>query len=193
MGLFSKLFGQKNQDGKAQSVTDKSFADKQPDVKTYENVVHQIVVSEFLQTNLKLKLKQAFEDPRSFYDENDEFILSDRGLTFPDDTTLTPKFVLIDTLQDQHQMAEIDWKEDEGEIRFAINRIMKVKNYTTVSEELKYDSLDTSEVLAKINDDELKPMDYSLEILDIDSDSYVFTVVPLEKHHEVAALFFKLK
>lgn len=66
MGLFSKLFGQKNQDGKAQSVTDKSFADKQPDVKTYENVVHQIVVSEFLQTNLKLKLKQAFEDHNHF-------------------------------------------------------------------------------------------------------------------------------
>lgn len=187
MGLFSKLFGQKNQDEKAQNVND------EPDLKTYENVVHQIAVSESLQTDLKLKLKQAFENPNSFYDENDEFILSDRGLTFPDNTALTPKFVLIDTLIDHDQMAEIDWKEDESEIRFAINRIMKVKNYMTVSEELKYDSLDTSEVLSKINDDELKPVDYSLGILDIDSDSYVFTIVPLEKHQQVSELFSNLK
>lgn len=187
MGLFSKLFGQKNQDEKAQNVTD------QPNLKTYENVVHQIVVSESLQNDLKLKLKQAFENPNSFYDDNDEFILSDRGLTFPDDTALTPKFVLIDTLIDHDQMAEIDWKEDESEIRLAINKILKAKNYTTVSEELQYDNLDTSEIINKISDNELKPMRYSLEILDIDSDSYVFTVVPLEKQQVVSALFSKLK
>lgn len=193
MGFFSKLFGQKNQNEKAQTVTPNSTADEQSDLKTYEKIVHQIVVSEVLQNDLKLKLKQAFENPNSFYDENDEFILSDRGLTFPNDTAVTPKFVLIDTLIDHHQMAEVDWKEDESEIRFAINRILKAKNYTTVSEELKYDNLDTSEIINKISDNELKPMRYSLEILDIDSDSYVFTVVPLEKHQVVSALFSELK
>ena len=194
MGLFSKLFGRKSENKSASELTRSAVSQKtSADLKMYEEIVNHIVVSEALQTSLKIKLKQAFEDPKSFYDDDNEFILSERGLTYPNDVALTPKFVLIDTMEDEDQMAEVDWKEDEDEIRFAINRIMKAKNYTTVLEALKYNILDTPEVLSKINDDELKPMGYSLEILDIDSDSYVFTIVPLEKHQQVSELFSNLK
>ena len=155
--------------------------------------MNHIAVSEVLQKDLKIKLKQAFENPKSFYDDDNEFILSDRGLTYPDDVALTPKFVLVDTMQDENQMAEIDWKEDEDEIQYAINRILKAKNFANISSEAKYDDSETFDILHLINDNELKLLGYSLEILDIDSDSYVFTIVPLEKHQDVATLFLRLK
>lgn len=58
---------------------------------------------------------------------------------------------------------------------------------------MKYADLDISEIIKKINDDELKPMGHSLEILDINSDSYVFTIIPIDKHLDVSELFLKLK
>lgn len=194
MGFFSNLFGQRSRDKTKPSTSDKSLTNNpKTDFALYEETVDHIVVSESLQSDLKLKLKQAFEDPRSFYDDDNEFILSERGLTYPDDVALTPKFVLIDTMEDEDQIAEVDWKEDEDEIRFAINRIMKAKNYATISDELKYAVLDTLEIIKKINHDELKPMGHSLEILDINSDSYVFTIIPIDKHRDVSELFLKLK
>lgn len=194
MGLFSKLFGRKNEDKSASELMRSAVSDKtSADLKMYQETVDHIVVSESLESDLKLKLKQAFADPRSFYDDDNEFILSERGLTYPDNVALTPKFVLIDTMEDEDQMAEVDWKEDEDEIRFAINRIMKAKNYPTISDEVKYADLDTSEIIKKINDDELKPMGHFLEILDINSDSYVFTIIPIDKHQDVSELFLKLK
>lgn len=194
MGFFSNLFGQKSKDETTSNATNKSLADNTKlDFALYEETVNHIVVSEALQKDLKLKLKQAFEDPKSFYDDDNEFILSERGLTYPADVALTQKFVLIDTLQDEHQMAEVDWKEGEDEIRFAINAILEAKNYTTISNDVKYDDSETFDILNLINDNELKSIGYSLEILDIDSDSYVFTIVPLEKYQEVTILFSKLK
>lgn len=194
MGLFSNLFGQKSKDKTPFSAIDKSLTENtKADFAIYEETVNHIAVSEVLKNDLKLKLKQAFENPKSFYDDDNEFILSDRGLTYPDDVALTPKFVLVDTMQDENQMAEIDWKEDEDEIRYAINRILKAKNFANISSEAKYDDSETFDILHLINDNELKSVGYALEILDIDSDSYVFTIVPLEKHQEVATLFSKLK
>jgi hypothetical protein len=108
MGFLSKLLGQKQ------------AATKRPNFEFYERVVDYTVVSDSLRDDLKIKLKQAFEDPKSFYDHHNEFKLSDRGLTYPKDTLLTPKFVLVDTLQDNGQMAEVDWKEEESEIRTGI-------------------------------------------------------------------------
>lgn len=194
MGFFSNLFGQKGKDETTVNAIDKSLDDNtNPDFALYEETVNHIAVSETLQNDLKLKLKQAFEDPKSFYDDDNEFILSERGLTYPDDVALTPKFVLIDTMEDEDQMAEVDWKEDEGEIRFAINAILEAKNYATISNDVKYDDSETSDILNLINDNELRSAGYSLEILDIDSDSYVFTIVPLENHQNVSELFLKLK
>ncbi|WDF48375.1 hypothetical protein PQ459_07815 [Chryseobacterium sp. KACC 21268] len=194
MGLFSNLFGQKSKDEAKSNATDQFSTDKtKTDFTLYEETVNHITISEALQTSLKLKLKQAFEDPKSFYDDDNEFKLSERGLTYPEDVALTPKFVLIDTMQDEDQMAEVDWKEDEDEIRYAINRILEAKNYASLSSGSKYDDNETFDILNHINDKELKSIGYSLEILDIDSDSYVFTIVPLEKHQEVATLFSQLK
>lgn len=197
MGLFSKLFGQK--ENKAKELLKKDNAKPiavsiKSNFEFFEKVVDNIVVSETLQKDLKIKLKQAFENPKSFYDDNNEFILSERGLTFPQDTLLTPKFVLVDTLQENEQMAEVDWKEEEEEIRFAINAIIKAKNYNIkLSDGTKYDDNDTFEIIELIDKEELNPLGYSLQILDIDSDSYVFTIVPLEKQQEVETMFTILK
>ncbi|QHT66464.1 hypothetical protein GXP67_07245 [Rhodocytophaga rosea] len=197
MGLFSSLFRQKQND-KFVSPTD---VKKQPDVLTtetnfefYEKIVEVIVVSETLKNKLKTRLKQAFEKPNSFYDVNNNFILSERGLTYPKDKSLTPKFVLIDILQDNNQMAEVDWKEEEEDIRFALNRILEAKNYGFISSEASnFGYKDTLEMIELINKEEIKSLGYSVEMLDINSDSYVFTVVPLERQQEVAAMFAKLK
>lgn len=197
MGLFSKLFGQK--ENKAKELLKKDNAKPiavsiKPNFEFFEKVVDNIVVSETLQKDLKIKLKRAFENPKSFYDDNNEFILSERGLTFPQDTLLTPKFVFVDTLQENEQMAEVDWKEEEEEIRFAINAIIKAKNYNIkLSDGTKYDDNDTFEIIELIDKEELNPLGYSLQILDIDSDSYVFTIVPLEKQQEVETMFAILK
>ena len=170
MGLFSKLFGYKKND-KYSKVTKPTF-------EIYEKLIDIIVVSETLQSELKIKIKEAFDNPKSFYNDTNGFILSERGLTFPKDTLLTPKFVLLDILQDNDQMIEVDWKEDEEEIRFALNKIIKAKNYNfTLGNNSIYDNNDTFEIIKLIDKKELNPFGFSLEILDIDSDSYVFTVI----------------
>lgn len=106
MGFFSKLFGQKtNVKNEALPVNNSA------DLHLYEKITDAVAVSEALKSELKKQLKQAFEDPKSFYDNDNEFILSERGLTFPANANLTAKFVLVDTLIDNDQMAEVDWKK----------------------------------------------------------------------------------
>jgi len=183
MGFFSKIFGHNGDKG-----------EKHPNLEFYEEVVDNIIVSEALKSELRIKLKQSFENPKSFYDDKNEFILSERGLRYPKDILLTPKFVLIDTLENNDQMAEVDWKETEEEIRSSINRIIKAKNYSLkLNEDNRYDDTDTFEIIKSINDKELNPLGYYLEILDINSDSYVFTVVPLDQHQVVKKIFEKLR
>lgn len=194
MGLFSKLCGKKNEDRTIAEDTKSVSKIISSPIELYEQLIHIIVVSETLKSDLKIKLKQALENPQLFYDDQDEFILSERGLTYPDDRLLTPKFVLIDTLIDNNQMAEVDWKEDEEEIRFAINSIISAKKYSiNLSDKTIYDNEDTSEIIALIDKEELQSVGYCLKILDIDSDSYVFTVVPLSKQDEVSDFFAQLQ
>jgi len=189
MGFFSKLFRQK-----AIDKNEPLPLNTPTDLQHYQQITEVVVVSEALKNELKQKLKQAFENPKSFYDSDNEFILSERGLTFPAKANLTAKFVLVDTLIDNDQMAEVDWKEDEEEVRFAINRILKAKNYgVALADECKYEDNETFEILEEIDTQELKPKGFSLEILDIDSDSYVFTIVPLTNHEEVSKMFNQIK
>lgn len=191
MGLFSKLFGQKNKDITTADNTVRNTT--VPNLELYENLVNRIVVSEKLKADLKIKIKQAFENPKSFYDDQNDFILSERGLSFPDDAFITPKFVLIDTLINNNQMAEVDWKEEEDEIRFVINRIVNEKKYGfKLSDQPIYDHNETFEIIELIDKEELKSLGYSLEMIDIDSDSYVFTIVPLAKQQEVSHFFAQL-
>lgn len=195
MGFFSKLFG--SRDNKhplpANSNVPQATATK-PDYKLYETLSTTLVDDEALRKTLQQQLKKAFEAPESFFDAAGEFILSDRGLTYPAALPLAPKFVLVDTLMEHDLMTEIDWKSDEEEIRFAINRIIKSKDYPfALTEEDRYEGMDTYETIAQINDKELQIAGYSLEILDIDSDSYVFTIVPIAQQAMVAALFARLK
>ena len=190
MGFLSKLFG-KEQNDKSKPENQKPAI---ADITFYEKVIDRIAVSDELKNDLKRALKQAFEDPKSFYDDNNEFILSDRGLKYPKDTLLTAKFVLIDTLQDNGQMAEVDWKEEESEIRIAVNEILKAKEYDfALSYDDLYEDKDTDEIIQLIDQKELKPNGYSLALLDINSDSYVFTIVPLNEKNEVAEMFAILK
>lgn len=181
MGFFSNIFGRKQID---------KFI---PDLAFYENVVDHIVISETLKSDLKANLKKAFEDPKSFYDHNNEFILY-RGLTYPQDTLLTAKFVLIDILEVNAQMAEVDWKEDESEIRLSLNEIRGSKNYDfTLSENDLYEGYSTGEIIKLIDEKELNIQGYSIEVLDINADSYVLTIVPLNNKQEVKLMFEKLK
>ena len=91
-------------------------------------------------------------------------------------------------------MAEVDWKEEESEIRIFLNEIGMAKNYGfTISEDDLYEGYDTGEIIKLIDEKELKEQGYSIEILDINSDCYVFTIVPLSDKHEVKAMFEKLK
>ncbi|MHC5310366.1 DUF6630 family protein [Myroides sp. LJL116] len=195
MGIFSKFFGIAKTSKSETTLNDKSTpVESKINVEFYQKLIDTIVTSESLKNELKIKIQQAFKNPKSFYDEDDEFILSERGLTFCEDDSLTPKFVLVDTLKDNDQMAEVDWKEDEHEIRFVLNKIIKAKGYNfKLSEDLSYQNNQTFEIIELINEKELKPIGFSLEILDIDSDSYVFTVIPSENQKEVQWMFDTLK
>lgn len=163
------------------------------DISFYQDLVGQIAVSEELQMELRAILKQAFDDPKSFYNESGDFILSERGLTYSIHSGLTAKFVLVDKMIAAKQMMEVDWKEAEKEIRIWILEMAKAKGYDLpLSTEKRY-TVDTFETIFFISDKELEPMGYCLEILDIDSDSYVITIVPLEKQQMVHDMFEKLK
>ena len=81
-------------------------AKKQIDLEFYQEVVDAIAVSGAFQNGLKTLLSEAFKKPRSFYDEDGEFILSERGLTFSRHRDSTPKFVLIDKMIGANQIAE---------------------------------------------------------------------------------------
>ena len=165
----------------------------QPDLlPVYLMLINYVAVPQAVKEEVHTSLIQAFENPKSFYDEEDEFILSDRGLTFATHKNLTPKFVFIDKLIEANQMAEVDWKADEEQIRFSINKILAAKNFDfKLLDEIKY-SVDALGIIQSINNLELKPAGYALALLDIDSDSYVFTVVLLTMQKEVEELFAQL-
>jgi len=187
MGIFSKLFGQ-NENSK--------FKPKQPllDLIFYEALVDRIAVSDNLKRELKDELKKAFEKPKSFYDDNNEYILTDRGLRYSKGVSETAKFVLIDTLIDNGQMAEVDWKEEENEIRVFLNEIRIAKNYDlTIDDEDLHEGYNTGEILKLIDEKELKAQGYSLVILDINSDSYVFTIVSFNQKHEIEEMFVAMR
>jgi hypothetical protein len=185
MGFFANLFS-------GQQRNDSPLAG-QPDLDFYEKLVDNVAASDEFQIELKAALKMAFQDPKTFYDDSGEISLSDRGLNYLRDGSSTPKFVLIDKMLAVGQMAEVDWKEEEEEIRFSIIEIAKAKGYDMhISTDDTY-SMDTDKIIKSINDNEIKPLGYCLEILDINSDSYVFTIVPLDKQQLVRGMFDKLK
>lgn len=197
MGFFDRLFGRNKGSKPAQQPEPRPVPVTEPVITglaLYEKVVDLITVSGELRADLKSKLKEAFEHPASFYDDMNEFILSERGLTYPEDSSKTPKFVLIDTLIEYHEMAEVDWKECEEEIRFSLTTIISAMEYNLeFTLEDRYEGSHTYEVLEQIDRLELQPGGYALAILDIQSDCYVFTVVPLNKRDEVVSLFDQLK
>ncbi len=181
MGFLSNIFGKK-QEGKTK-----------PDFQFYEKIIELIVVSNALKKTLKTNLKQAFEEPKSFYDDNYEFILSERGLTYPKDSLDTSKFVLIDIMEANGEMTEIDWKEEESEIRIYLNEIILAKNYDfAITYDDLYEKSRTDKIIKLIDEKELKPLGYSIVDLDIGSDSYVLTIVPSIIAEEVKMMFDKL-
>lgn len=182
MGFLSNLFGQR-----------KNNVCK-PDFSFYEGLIERITISGTLRNDLKREIKLALEDPKSFYDDSNEFILSERGLTYPSDAELTPKFVLIDILQNNGEMAEADWKEEESEIRILLNEIRMAKNFDfAISDDDLYEDKDTGEIIKLIDERELQTQGYTIALLDINSDSYVFTVVPLNAKQETEMMFKKLE
>ena len=166
-----------------------------PSIELYEDIISSIVVSEALKNELTIKIKQAFEEPEIFYDPEGKCILSERGINYSNEGKLTPKFVLIDTLIDNDQMIEVDWKEDEEDVRYGLNKIIESKGYGfQISEDSLYEEDDeTFEIIYSISDEELQPLGYSIEMIDINSDSHVLTIIPLGIQEVVKGLFEKLK
>ncbi|WP_288428038.1 DUF6630 family protein [uncultured Spirosoma sp.] len=169
------------------------FKSKPVDLALPNKMIDLIAVSEKVRNELKVKLGQAVSNPKSFYDFKGNFYLSDRGLTYPKDADKTAKFVFVDTLIENGQMAEVDWKEEEAEMRFAINQILRAKHYDfIVSQDTVFvDGEDTLDMITQINDKELALAGYSLQSVDINSDSYVFTIVPISQAEEVRQLLMK--
>lgn len=181
MGFLSNLFGRGNIDN------------SNDDFAFYERLIESITISDTLRSELKIDIKQALENPKSFYDDNNDYILSERGLTYTEDAKRTVKFVLIDTLQDNGEMAEVDWDEEEYEIRILLNEMRIAKNYDfTITDDDLYEGKTTEEIIKLIDERELQTQGYTIELLDIDSDSYVFTIVPLDIKQEVNMMFKKL-
>lgn len=161
----------------------------------YEEVVDSVVSSERIKNELKIKLKESFENPKLFYNEKNKFKLSELGLVYPNDILLTAKFVLVDTLIANNQMAEVDWKASEDEVRSAINGIISAKRYDIDLEKGNRSAykINTFEIITSIDNEELKPSGFCLELIDINSDSYVFTIVPLDKCEVIKRMFEKMR
>lgn len=101
---------------------------------------------------------------------------------------------MIDTLLGNGEMVEADWKDQEYEIRTLLHEIRIVKNYNfTISDDDLYEDHEVEEILKLIDEKELQPQGYSIEILDINSDSYVFTIIALADKEEVKNSFAQLK
>jgi hypothetical protein len=195
MGFFSNFFSKREQHPSAAQPQPAARADgPTAELSVYNQLVTAIVFSDTLRRETLARVTRAFEAPRSFYDENARYVLAERGLYYPQSAALTAKLVFIDTLMEHQQMAEVDWKEDEAEIRACIRMIMQAKQFLiSIAAEEQYSDEYTHEVIELIDEDELMPAGYSLQMLDINSDSYVFTIVPLTQAETVAALFAKLK
>lgn len=162
-------------------------------IEFYQDLIDEIAVSNKLQIELKTIVNQAIDHPESFYDESGNFILSPRGLTYSGHRQLTSKFVLVDKMIAAKQMVEVDWKEAEEDIRIWISEIAKTKGYRfDLSLDKKYAG-DTFDSIISIDEKELQPEGYCLEMINIDSDSYVFTIIPLSKQPVVRNMFDKIK
>ena len=164
-------------------------------IELYEDIINSIAVSETLKNELKIKIKQAFENPEVFYNTKGKYILSERGIKYSDEGKFTPKFVLIDTLIDNDQMIEVDWEEAEEDVRYGLNKIIESKGYKfQISEDNLYDEDDeTHEIIYSIDDEELQPLGYCIEMINIDSDSHILTIVPLSIQQKVKELLKKLE
>lgn len=169
------------------------FKSKPVDLALHNKVIDLIAVSDNVRNELKEKVGQAVSNPKSFYDFKGNFYLSERELTYPKDAAETAKFVLVDTLMENGQMAEVDWKEEEAEMRFAINQILRAKHYDFIvrQDTVFVEGDDTLDMITQINDKELTLAGYSLQLVDINSDSYVFTIVPIAQAEEVRQLLMK--
>lgn len=195
MGWFSRFFGlDRNGENKPQPSSPPTAPLTPPDLEYYLGVVDSVVVSDSLMSALRESLERAFDDPGSIYEDGGDFNLSERGLTYPADAGLTPKYVFVDSLLDRDEMSELDWKAEEGDVRFALNHVLKARACgLQLSLDEQYDDADTYEVLEKIDEAELRPSGWALAFLDHDGDSYLITVVPLDRQQEIEAMFDRLR
>ncbi len=181
MGLFSKLFTRKEK-----TIVDYAF---------YQRLINTIVVSKELKVNVLRSVKKIFENDPKHYDPHIRSDLSQRGLTTKIPKNVIAEFILINQLIDQDEMTELDWKEEESEIRLSIKAIIVAKNYNCkLSLTDKFGkNTNIEKILEVIKKEEMEPFGYTIEDLDINSDSYVLTVVPLHLKKTVRMMFDDLK
>lgn len=190
MGWLTRIFGAKHQPAAPPARPALPAASR---LAIYNQLLAELVAEPALRATVYAAVARAFADPQSFYDEHHEYTLAMRGLTFPRHAALTPKFVLIDMLCSHNLLAEVDWKEAEDEIRQQVRAIMQARQYpVVVSIEEQYEDEPTHEVIYLLDHEELGPNGYSLQTLDIQADSYVFTIVRQEAAARVQELFRQL-
>ncbi|GAA4317171.1 DUF6630 family protein [Flaviaesturariibacter amylovorans] len=199
MGFFTRLLWGRKAEARRAAMRRLAAGEEtempSPNRPSYLRLIELIAHGEYVRQEVREAVGRAFDDPKSFFDANGNYKPAERGLRFPADLPLAPKFVLIDTLAAHGQMAEVDRNEPgEEEIRTAVTEILMAKEIPVrPSREVGDDpDCDPGTLLWNIHQSELEPEGYALVLLDINTDSYVFTVVASEHQAEVTALFAKL-
>jgi hypothetical protein len=191
--LLANLFGitkKSNND----SATDK------PDYKDYIALAKKIVGNGNDEVIVKLEKKflRYFDDPNTVFQDGEYVYETNRELDeniyrgFSDeDPNQTYFFIMLDTLINSNFISEADWKVEFEDFDHFLKRIIRTKGYNIQSPVQDLTELFSGELIFTAQE-KFKVTDYRLLLIDIESDCYVYTVIPKEEIDEIQAGFSKI-
>ncbi|MEV6824023.1 hypothetical protein [Amycolatopsis sp. NPDC051102] len=98
-----------------------------------------------------------------------------------------PWIALVDALDDHRLLAEVDWKEDPGEIAGQLQALRSAPAAAELWASLGRIELATHEFLRAAGE-RLRARGTALAVLDIESDCYPLVLLPAERADELVAL-----
>ncbi|MBG9792935.1 hypothetical protein ABD76_10715 [Paenibacillus dendritiformis] len=126
-------------------------------------------------------VRLAVDNPSKYFHENRNR-LDERNID--ELTEELPWIALVDELIENGFAFEVDWKESNYRICEIIDVLLEKKSFSLLewqwADEGNYDELSTAEFLHEVSQ-RLKAHSISLAYVDIDSDSYVLIVVPVQE------------
>ena len=130
------------------------------------------------------KLNACFDDYKKYYNDN-QAQYEDRGIESDEDKETVLWFALVDCMLENDLAVEVDWKEEPSVVASLLNNII-------LDELLKIDTEwfindDLAECFKTINS-KWKKHNYVLSTIDIDSDSYVLTVMKVKQFKKAKKL-----